>query len=447
MTSSPRLGITDLAAAQANAEAFVNEATRILEQFANTPHFKSRSTTAEPGSPADGDQYLLPGSPTGSHWSGQGNKVASYINGAWAFRSAKEGWSAWVDDEDVVISYDGSSWSITSITSEAIDDRVAALLAAGSGILLSYNDAGNQLTISATIDTLHELTDVDDSGKANGEVLTYDDASGKWVSAPAPGSGGGAGGTVPSGGSAGQTLTKLTGVDGDFGWAGGAFHTYQERPSLTNGGSSVAAWTPRLLNTIKLNTITSAAAVSSTVTISIASPGVVTWNSHGLAAGEPVEFTTTGALPTGLSIYTTYYVINPTTNTFQVAATPGGAAINTSGSQSGTHTAYTSLITLPAGTYDIQARAPCYNGAASTGFKARLYNVTGSASLIDGTTIWGSVNCETECRVQGRFSLGATSNVRVEMIATAARTSGFGVDAGVPSVNNHFTDVIIRKIV
>ena len=79
----------------------------------------------------------------------------------------------------------------------------------------------------------------------------------------------------------------------------------------------------------------------STVAISIATPGVVTWNAHGLGANDPVKFTTTGALPTGLTANTTYYVVGAsvTANTFQVSATAGGAAINTTGTQSGTHTA------------------------------------------------------------------------------------------------------------
>ena len=75
-------------------------------------------------------------------------------------------------------------------------------------------------------------------------------------------------------------------------------------------------------------------------TVTIASPGVVTWNGHGLANGVAVLPQTTGALPTGLTAGVTYYVINATTNTFQLAATPGGAAINTSGAQSGVHTMY-----------------------------------------------------------------------------------------------------------
>lgn len=85
----------------------------------------------------------------------------------------------------------------------------------------------------------------------------------------------------------------------------------------------------------------------SVVTISNAAPGVITWNSHGLPAGTPVVFQTTGALPTGLTAGTTYYVAAspaPAANTFSVAATPGGAAIDTTTAGSGVHTAYAQPI-------------------------------------------------------------------------------------------------------
>lgn len=74
------------------------------------------------------------------------------------------------------------------------------------------------------------------------------------------------------------------------------------------------------------------------VTISIASPGVVTLMAHGLVNGAEVILDTDGALPTGLSGRTKYFVVNKTNDTFQLAATSGGAAINTSGTQSGVHT-------------------------------------------------------------------------------------------------------------
>lgn len=48
--------------------------------------------------------------------------------------------------------------------------------------------------------------------------------------------------------------------------------------------------------------------------------------------------TTTGALPTGLIPGTVYYVVNASGGTCNLAATSGGSAITTSGSQSGTHT-------------------------------------------------------------------------------------------------------------
>lgn len=88
---------------------------------------------------------------------------------------------------------------------------------------------------------------------------------------------------------------------------------------------------------------------ATTITVTIASPGVVTWTKHGLGIGAPVVFTTTGALPTGITAGTTYYVkVVPSADTLQIAATQGGSVINTSGSQSGVHTG-TSSPAMPSG--------------------------------------------------------------------------------------------------
>lgn len=78
----------------------------------------------------------------------------------------------------------------------------------------------------------------------------------------------------------------------------------------------------------------------STVTISIANPGVISWAGHGLPIGNALTFSTTGALPTGITAGTIYYVISAgyTTNSFQVSNVLAGDPIVTTGSQSGTHT-------------------------------------------------------------------------------------------------------------
>lgn len=83
---------------------------------------------------------------------------------------------------------------------------------------------------------------------------------------------------------------------------------------------------------------------SQTVTITNASPAVCTnaTNTTGYYNGMPIRFTTTGALPTGLTVGTVYYVVDLGTDgasKFRVAATSGGTAINTSSAGSGTHTA------------------------------------------------------------------------------------------------------------
>lgn len=100
-----------------------------------------------------------------------------------------------------------------------------------------------------------------------------------------------------------------------------------------------------------------------TVTISQASPGVVTWTAHGQTPGTPIRFETTGALPTGLVAGTTYYIAPtpaPASNTFSVAATPGGAAIATTAAGSGIHTA----TAMPIGETDM------FYGLALGGTKA-----------------------------------------------------------------------------
>lgn len=93
----------------------------------------------------------------------------------------------------------------------------------------------------------------------------------------------------------------------------------------------------------------SISSVASTVTVTIASSGVFTLTAHGFSIGTPLYFTTTGALPTGLSSGTTYYVIAAglTANAFEVSTKLYGTAVNTTGSQSGTHTVYTQRYSIP----------------------------------------------------------------------------------------------------
>ena len=87
---------------------------------------------------------------------------------------------------------------------------------------------------------------------------------------------------------------------------------------------------------------------NATCTMTIASPAVVSKTGHGYASGDKILFRTTGALPTGVTAGTVYFVsaTDLTADTFKFSATDGGAVINTTGTQSGTHTLVSVLDTF-----------------------------------------------------------------------------------------------------
>jgi hypothetical protein len=73
------------------------------------------------------------------------------------------------------------------------------------------------------------------------------------------------------------------------------------------------------------------------ITISIASPGQITLPvGFSFPDGTTIAFTSTGALPTGLTVGQVYFVVNSTGGTFNVSLTIAGSPITTSGGQSGT---------------------------------------------------------------------------------------------------------------
>jgi hypothetical protein len=61
--------------------------------------------TALPGSPTDGDIYIVP-SGAGSN----PNEIAVRDNSAWAYYTPAEGYSAYVEDEDVFVVWNGTAW-------------------------------------------------------------------------------------------------------------------------------------------------------------------------------------------------------------------------------------------------------------------------------------------------------------------------------------------------
>lgn len=82
--------------------------------------------------------------------------------------------------------------------------------------------------------------------------------------------------------------------------------------------------------------VTNAGFTSQTFTVSIASPGVFTKATHNFTGGERLRLSTTGALPTGLLNSVDYFVDVINASTFYLTDV-NGVRINTTGTQSGTH--------------------------------------------------------------------------------------------------------------
>jgi hypothetical protein len=117
----------------------------------------------------------------------------------------------------------------------------------------------------------------------------------------------------------------------------------------------------------------------STVTITVASPAVVSDVAHGKSNGDPVILNTTGALPTGLSPGVTYFLVNKATDTYQLAATVGGSAINTSGTQSGVHSA------IKKGSYEVYGNGWPANGPTLA--SVAVTTITTNDAMLDADDI------------------------------------------------------------
>ena len=158
-------------------------------------------------------------------------------------------------------------------------------------------------------------------------------------------------------------------------------------------------------------------AAGGTFTVTIASPAVFTKTSHRLVAGNRIQLVTTGALPTGLAAATDYYVISAglTANAFQVSTTPGGAAVNTSGSQSGTHNISGSTPGVP---QNVQGNR----------FAARYY---GNAldDVVTQSTSGGSVST---AEVQGRIVLDCVESAPAQVVGTSMAHVGLALDVTAP---------------
>ncbi len=177
MDTSPNLSLPYLYAAQAQKHVTLNEALRRLDALVQITVL-DRDLATPPATPANGARYIVAASPTGA-WTGQAGSIAAFQDDAWILIAPREGWLAWVADEDTLVVCDGTAWVIVSggaamvnpvplVGVNATADSTNRLAVSSPNTLLNHEGAGHQVKVNknTTADTASFLFQTAFSGRA-----------------------------------------------------------------------------------------------------------------------------------------------------------------------------------------------------------------------------------------------------------------------------------------
>ncbi|SHF42098.1 Protein of unknown function [Ruegeria intermedia] len=114
--TTPNLALPYIAAAQAQKHVTHNEALDRLDGLVQLS-VKDRDLTTPPPSPTEGDRYIVATGATGA-WAGWDGDVALFSGGVWVRLAPQAGWRVWVEDEAVLLVFDGAGW--VGVTPDAL---------------------------------------------------------------------------------------------------------------------------------------------------------------------------------------------------------------------------------------------------------------------------------------------------------------------------------------
>lgn len=87
----------------------------------------SRTTDAQPATPAAGDCYIITATATGAQWAGfAANDVTIFRDATWYAFTPIAGWPAWVEDDAEGVIFDGTVWAVTLVANAIVDADFAA---------------------------------------------------------------------------------------------------------------------------------------------------------------------------------------------------------------------------------------------------------------------------------------------------------------------------------
>ncbi len=112
MDETQNLQLPYIMGSQAQKHITHNEAIRNLDAIVQLA-VMDRDLSAPPGSPGEGERYIVAAGASGD-WAGREGHVAAWQDGAWMFYLPRAGWRCWVEDEGSLLVYDGALWAVFS---------------------------------------------------------------------------------------------------------------------------------------------------------------------------------------------------------------------------------------------------------------------------------------------------------------------------------------------
>ncbi|MBP0438578.1 DUF2793 domain-containing protein [Tianweitania sediminis] len=106
---SPNLSLPYIMPSQAQKHVTHNEAIRALDALVQIAVL-ARNVAMPPPSPAEGDRYLVPSGAV-EPWADHVGFLAAWQDGAWAFYAPQSGWTAWVQNEAVLLVHHNGGWA------------------------------------------------------------------------------------------------------------------------------------------------------------------------------------------------------------------------------------------------------------------------------------------------------------------------------------------------
>lgn len=171
MPDSPNLILPYIQASQAQKHITHNEAIKLLDGVVQLGVL-SRIVAAPPGSPVDGDRYIVASGATGL-WAGWDLNVAFYVDGAWVRLIPRVGWTAYSVADAAFYVWTGAAWTnfgagpnFLDTTFRILDDadptKIAAFDASGisTGTTRTYSlpNTSSTLAVLAATQTFSGTT-------------------------------------------------------------------------------------------------------------------------------------------------------------------------------------------------------------------------------------------------------------------------------------------------